>query len=200
MDKFYIVQFIINVIMIGIIVYLYLQNKNNKKHEIQTNYIKTATKTVDQLVTKNIELEKKIEKYQRPYVGLILNWEPCREDKAAYLLKIYNDSSETIYNISIEFDSRYTDCSGLFIKRDICEPEKSLNLFFIPGGWTDLNSEESNREKFTKVWVQNNLEPIKFTVKYTKTPLKDNFLTGEINFTTEQLSKHLERKISNHKK
>jgi len=192
----YVIVFILSIIIIG----LYIWTRNLKKQQVRINYLSTASKTVSELVKKNLELEKKIEKFKRPHVGATLSWESCREDKAAYLLRLNNDSPEKIYNIAIEIDERYVEYVNLFCKKNECDSESTLDIFFIPGGWTNLEQGEATREKFVSEWLKNDLEPILFTIKYTKTPLKKNFLSITIDFTTIQISKHLSRKISNHKR
>ena len=180
------------VLLAFMVIYLILKMK-----KLSFNYYaKSVSKTVESQSTKIAELEHQIKQYKRKETGVVLDWAKARDDRSAYLLSIYNDSAERIFNVEVRIDQEYQMTSKIFWKANKIDSQKSINAFFIPGGWNDSNSASStDRGKFLEIWMQNDLKPIKFTVLYTETPSKINHKTVEINFKKEQLSGHFKRRL-----
>ena len=156
-----------------------------------------VAKTIEAQSTKIEQLEKQISLYKRPTTGVSLKWSPPREDKSAYLLILLNDFPEQIYNITTSVESTYQKCTSIYSQSQNCEPQKSIDIFFLPAIWADNNSEPTIfRDEFIKLWLESKLKPIEITVQYTRTPtINDNYETAKIFFTRDNLTKHLKTSI-----
>jgi len=162
-------------------------------------YSKSVSKTVESQIQQINTLEQQVKLFKRKPEGVIAKWAPPREDKAAYLLTIYNDTPEKIYNISLTVESKYKDCSQVLFENSTCESQKQVLGFFVPGGWSRQADLMTSRDHFVALWIQNKLNPIKFTISYTKTPISsDQKQKIEIIFDRTCLTQHLTNKIRNY--
>jgi len=171
-----------------------LPNTQRLKEDISPSPL---TKTIEAQSTKIEQLEKQISLYKRPTTGINLKWAPPREDKSAYLLALLNDFPEQIYNIAISVEPIYQKCTSIYSESQKCDPQKSIDIFFLPAIWADNNSEPTVlRDEFIKLWLDNKLKPIEIIVQYTRTPtINDNYETAKIFFTRDNLTKHLKTSI-----
>jgi len=165
-------------------------------------YAKSVSQTVESQTQQIVKLERELSLFKREDVGVIVKWAPAREDKAAYLLTIYNDTPEKIYNLSIEIDKEYSSVSQIHFEQSSCESQKQVLAFFMPGGWSKQADKMTSRDGFVAAWMKNKLKPLKFTVKYTTSPIASDDPTKiEIEFNRTHLTKHMANKIRNtHKK
>lgn len=164
-------------------------------------YAKSVSQTVESQTQQIVKLEKELSLFKREDTGVLAKWAPPREDKAAYLLTIYNDTPETIHNISVEIEERYRSVCKIFFEKSQCDPQKQVLVFFIPGGYSKETDLMTSRNGFVTSWMKNKLEPIKFVVKYSKTPIAGDFQEMELLFNRTNLTKHLANKIRTiHKK
>jgi hypothetical protein len=154
-------------------------------------------KTVEAQSMKITELEKQVSLYKRPTTGINLKWAAPREDKSAYLLGLLNDFPEQIYNVTVSIEPIYQKCTSIYSQSQKCDPQKSIDIFFLPAIWADNNSEPTvPRDEFIKLWLDNKLKPIEIIVQYTRTPtINDNYETAKIFFTRDNLTKHLKTSI-----
>jgi hypothetical protein len=165
---------------------------------VPTVILESVEKIVENQASKIKELEEKIQLYKREDVGVVAEWASPREDKSAYLLNIYNDTAERIFNVQVEIEPLYRNLCKLYGKEDKCDPQKSINAFFVPGGWSDPSisgQKPVDRADFVKTWTDNNFLPIKFNVTYTKTPSRQNYEMFEVSFTIENTTKHLKSRL-----
>lgn len=159
-------------------------------------YAKSVSKTVEAQTTKITQLEKQINLYKREGTGVVVEWASTRSDKSSYLLSICNDTAEKIFNLEARIDPRYQMCSKLFWKANQIESQKAISIFFVPGGWTDTQTDtQVDRGTFLRTWLANNLEPIKFTIMYTESPSRSNFKFAEILFHPKQLNPSSKRRL-----
>jgi len=168
-----------------------------KEDTTLSSNISPLAKTVEAQSVKIDELEKQISLYKRPTTGINLKWAPPREDKSAYLLVLLNDFPEQIYNIVVSMDPTYQKCTSIHSQFQKCDPQKSIDIFFLPAIWADNNSEPTIfRDEFIKLWLDNKLKPIEIIIQYTRTPtINDNYETAKIFFTRDNLTKHLKTSI-----
>lgn len=147
-------------------------------------------KTVQEQEKKIEFLQAQLSNYKRDTQGVYLKWATPREDKAAYLLRIYNDSYGKIYNIKHSVDPKYADFMKLFSNQEACESEKSVNLFFVPGTWKNIPQQgpTADRLTFVEKWIENRMEPIKFIVEYSTDPISNTTIQLEIFFTKDNLT------------
>ena len=171
-----------------------LPNTQRLKEDISPSPL---AKTIEAQSSKIEQLEKQISLYKRPTTGVSLKWAFPREDKSAYLLVLLNDFPEPIYNIVISVESIYQKCTSIYSQSQKCDPQKSIDIFFLPAIWADNNSEPTIfRDEFIKLWLESKLKPIEITIQYTRTPtINDNYETAKIFFTRDNLTKHLKTSI-----
>jgi hypothetical protein len=149
------------------------------------------------------KLTLRMQDFQKPAkkisgMGIIVNWNPSREDSSAYTLELYNDTAEQIFNIEAQIELPYRSCSKISWNQDRCESQKSMVIFLVPGGWSDPSlsgQKPTDRAHFLNIWLENKLKPIRLTILYTKTPNRSNFETIEVVFKKEQLTNHLKTRL-----
>jgi hypothetical protein len=143
------------------------------------------------------QLEEQLALYKRQGTGVVLTWLATKEDSMAYVLEIYNDTPDKIFNIQVHIDPTYQQCANIFGIFDKCDPQKSIEISFVPGGWitNPKNAENINRNNFLELWLQEKLKPIKFTVMYTITPRKQDFKILEVDFKKEQAARHMKTRL-----
>ena len=150
------------------------------------------TKVVEQQAGKIDQLQKEVETFKRKTTGVTIKWDKAREDKAAYRMIVYNDLPERVFNVSVEIDEAYREVMTLYCDNSTCDAQKHINAFFLPGAWAVKTDEAPiARQRFCEIWLKNKLEPIKFIVKYTKSPtLERGYERLELYFATDNLTKH----------
>ena len=160
----------------------------------------TLTKVVEQQATKIDQLQKEVETFKRKSTGVSIRWDQPREDKAAYRMIIYNDLPERIFNISVTSEESYKETMTLYCDNATCDTQKHINAFFLPGIWA-VKSEDTPiaRQKFCEIWLKKKLEPIKFTVKYTKTPTEQDYEVLDLYFAPDNLTKHFRSSLQTSK-
>jgi hypothetical protein len=153
--------------------------------------------TSSELESKVALLEQQLALYKRQDVGVVLTWLPTKQDSMAYVLEVYNDTPEKIFNVQVHIEPTYQQCTNIFGLFDKCDAQKSIEISFVPGGWAanPKNAENINRNNFLELWLQEKLKPIKFTVMYTTTPRKQDFKILEIDFKKEQAAKHMKTRL-----
>jgi hypothetical protein len=158
---------------------------------------KNQDTTSHELESKIALLEQQLALYKRQDVGVVLTWLPTKEDSMAYVLEVYNDTPERIFNIQVHIEPTYQQCTNIFGLFDKCDAQKSIEISFVPGGWiaNPKNAENINRNNFLELWLQEKLKPIRFTVMYTTTPRKQDFKILEIDFKKEQTAKHMKTRL-----
>ena len=194
-DQIALVEFILSTIILLFGVFIAILITRMKKMSFNY-YAKSVSKTVERQTKQIAQLEKKLTLHERKGQGVVTDWAIPREDRSAYLLELYNDSPNKIFNVEAQINPTYETYCKLFWKNNKIEPEKTLHLFFVPGGWTPISPNAANRKHFLEVWLENKLQPITFTIRYTEAPNKANFQTITTEFTTEHLSSHLKRSLA----
>lgn len=141
-------------------------------------------------------LQKQVESYKSVSANVYLAWALPREDKAAYLLRLHNDTADTLYGISFSVDSKYQDFMKLFNEKDTCDPQGKINLFFVPGVWetNPQHGPTADRISFIEKWIENKVEPIEFTISYSLTPHSEK-IEQKIFFTKENLTNNFRNSL-----
>ena len=189
-----------SLIALGLVLYMFFTRKKiyqSKEEVTMIDIPKQASeaflKTMHQQEQKIEFLQAQLTNFKRETQGIYLKWANPREDKAAYLLRLYNDSPEKIYNVKFSVNEKYEGFMKLFHEKLDCESEKSINLFFIPGVWQNIPQQgpTADRLTFIEKWIENRMEPIKFTVEYLTEPLGNSSIKLDILFTKENLTINL---------
>jgi hypothetical protein len=192
---------LIIILLVGLNVHILnkvkVQSSNTKIPDELSQIPTTLTKVVEKQAQEIDSLSKQLDTFKRKSTGVNVKWDKSREDKAAYRIIIYNDSPERIFNISVEIDQAYREVSTLYSDNATCDAEKHINAFFLPGIWAVKNTDSTiGRQKFCEAWLQNKLEPIKFVIRYTKTPsLDQDYQEISLYFATDNLTKHLKTSL-----
>ena len=189
---------------ISALIILFKRSRSSKNLSVAEEVIQKSshstklpeTKIIEKQIQQIVSLEKQLAQYKREGQGIVAKWAPPREDKSAYMLIIYNDTPERIFNVSISIDPKYQSCCKVFLKQDECPPNKPINAFFIPGGWHDGVGGKNESNDFAEIWLQNQLEDITFVITYNLGPTEsDDAKTISIQFSRRNLTKHLKNSI-----
>ena len=184
------------VVAIPFIVSTVAKITSKRKLELSNIPESSLARTIQQQALQIDTLEKELKNFKRKNTGINLRWAKPRNDKAAYLLLVHNDSSETIYNIECEIEEAYKSCCTIYSETSTCNTRESVHFFFLPGTWARNIAEEAvGRQQFVDAWLSNKMQPVKFTVTYSSNPSSNEKETLEIFFTRDNLSEHLKKVI-----
>lgn len=160
-------------------------------------YTKNMSQTLEKWSSHIIQLEEQIKVYQRDDTGVVAQWEAPKENTNSYVIQIYNDSPEKVFNVQVEVESKYRNQVKILWKQNAIEAQKDVRAYFVPGGWNEKTNElATDRARFLEVWLNNGLKPIQFTVKYTKTPASQQIETVNLFFEAHHISGHLKRRLA----
>lgn len=107
---------LISILAVAILFLIYLTLRIKKLS--YNYYAKSVSKTIENQTKEIAELQKQVSLYKREDTGIIAQWVEAREDKSAYMINIYNDSAERIFNLEVRIEAPYDKFSKLFWKKD----------------------------------------------------------------------------------
>jgi hypothetical protein len=145
--------------------------------------IATLTSSLD-------EVQRQLENYKRPRTGLLARWVPPKEDESAYVLSIYNDTSERIFNVDLIIPKQYRALCQVYVSANFIDPDSWLEIAMIP-----------KRQEFAQQWFNESFKPIVFSLQYTEAPAQENTRVHpapfKVSYASKHFSEYLKRLTSN---
>lgn len=134
-------------------------------------------------------LKRKQIVYRRPRGSLFARWVTPKEHESAYVLSIYNDSNERVFNVDVVVPKPYTSACQVYITSNYIDPDSWLEIAILP-----------QRQEFAQLWFNDAYKPIAFYVRYTESPALDNPKTCpapfKVSYTSKHFSEYLKRLVS----
>lgn len=169
-----------NIVMVAGFVLLssLLYRLKRKLDGTATTYSDTQQQ-IAKLSTQLVEAQKQLDLYKRPRGSLFARWVTPKEDESAYVLSIYNDSNERVFNVDVVVPKPYKSACQVYITSNYIDPDSWLEIAILP-----------QRQEFAQLWFNDAYKPIAFHVRYTESPALDNPKTCPAPFKVSYASKH----------